>query len=144
MEWSSEHVIEKRRPIYYIQKGFFELSVRDCAWTVLHARSAWICLEANRCSAAALCVQRCTRCSLSSSFSLQFCAAQIGLRAVLIAWAAALQVRHSHDFSRAMLFVSFSLSVCALIMFSMSCLPGFFLPGKVRGGGPAGLRYISS
>jgi hypothetical protein len=63
---------------------------------------------------------------------------------VLIAWVVALQVRHSHDFSRAMLFVSFSLSVCALIMFSMSCLPGFFLPGKIRGGGPAGLRYVSS
>jgi hypothetical protein len=56
----------------------------------------------------------------------------------------ALQVRHSHDFSCTMLFVSFSLSVCALIIFSMSYLPGFFLPGKVRGGGPARLRYISS
>jgi hypothetical protein len=117
---------------------------RDCAWTVLHARSAWICLEADRCSAAALCVRRCTRCSLSSSFSSRFCATQIGSRAVLIAWTAALQVRHSHDFSCTMLFVSFSLSVCALIIFSMSYLPGFFLPGKVRGGGPARLRYISS
>jgi hypothetical protein len=130
--------------IYYIQKGFFEMHVHDCAWTVLHACSAWICLEANHCSAAALCVRRCTRCSLSSLFSSRFCAAQIGLRAVLIAWAATLQVRHSHDFSRATLFVSFSLSVCALIMFSMSCLPGFFLLGKVRGGGPVGLRYVSS
>jgi hypothetical protein len=34
--------------IYYIQKGFFELTIHDCAWMVLHVRSAWICLEASR------------------------------------------------------------------------------------------------
>jgi hypothetical protein len=29
--------------IYYIQKGFFELSVRDRAWMVLYIGSAWNC-----------------------------------------------------------------------------------------------------
>jgi hypothetical protein len=56
--------------------------------------------------------------------------------AVLIAWAAALQVRHSHDFSRAMLFVSFSLSVCARMIYSLQChvCLDFFLSGKVEVG----------
>jgi hypothetical protein len=45
--------------IYYIQKGFFELFVRDCAWKVLHARSAWICLEVDDYNAATLCLQLC-------------------------------------------------------------------------------------
>jgi hypothetical protein len=80
--------------IYYIQEGFFELSWRT--WIVLHARSCWNCLEADRCSAtrcsaAALCLRWCMRFRRSGQVFEATTAS--GLRPLLAILAAARDLR---------------------------------------------------